>query len=257
MGKSVFGPGIKAGGPNYVAQLMDFEDRDLPASTDRFGSDTAVKPTADPWLSELAERLRGDRSRIEGATGAQVDRALAAIASYQRALRDEFGLTHDHFRLLGQDNIRRYLPVRELRVRLHPKDSFFDLVGRVAAARSLGCRITLSMPRGCLTTGLAWVIEATEHWDPAIERVEEDDSALAEAIREGRTERVRYAAPGRVPLGVHSAAGESGVYLARSPVVAEGRVELLWYVREQSISRDYHRYGNLGERGSEARAAVS
>src|SRR3974377_280860 len=26
MGKSVFGPGVKAGGPNYVALLMDFED---------------------------------------------------------------------------------------------------------------------------------------------------------------------------------------------------------------------------------------
>ena len=33
----------------------------------------------------------------------------------------------------------------------------------------------------------------------------------------------------------------------------EGRVELLWYVREQSISHDYHRYGNLGARASEAR----
>ncbi len=147
--------------------------------------------------------------------------------------------------------------MRELRIRLHPDDSFVDLVGRVTAARSLGCRITLSIPPGYASPGLAWLIEATEHWDPVIERVEEDDAALVEVIRGGSTERVRYAAPGRVPVGVHSAAGESGVHLAVSPVVAEGRVELLWYVREQSISRDYHRYGNLGERGSEERAAVS
>jgi len=40
-------------------------------------------------------------------------------------------------------------------------------------------------------------------------------------------------------------------------VVAEGRLELLWYVREQSISRDYHRYGNLGRRATEARAPVA
>jgi RHH-type proline utilization regulon transcriptional repressor/proline dehydrogenase/delta 1-pyrroline-5-carboxylate dehydrogenase len=28
----------------------------------------------------------------------------------------------------------------------------------------------------------------------------------------------------------------------------EGRIELLWYLREQVICDTYHRYGNLGER---------
>ena len=37
-------------------------------------------------------------------------------------------------------------------------------------------------------------------------------------------------------------------------VVSAGRVELLWYVREQSVSHAYHRYGNLGARGGERRA---
>jgi RHH-type proline utilization regulon transcriptional repressor/proline dehydrogenase/delta 1-pyrroline-5-carboxylate dehydrogenase len=147
--------------------------------------------------------------------------------------------------------------VPDLRVRLHPNDSLFELLGRVAAARGLGCQITLSIPPGYASPGLAWLSAVTGHGDPAIERIEEDDAALAEAIREGRTERVRYAAQGRAPRAVHSAAGESGVYLAVSTVVAEGRIEVLWYVREQSISRDYHRYGNLGERGSEERAPIS
>jgi RHH-type proline utilization regulon transcriptional repressor/proline dehydrogenase/delta 1-pyrroline-5-carboxylate dehydrogenase len=31
----------------------------------------------------------------------------------------------------------------------------------------------------------------------------------------------------------------------------------LWYLREQSISTDYHRYGNLGSRADEARADVA
>ena len=50
---------------------------------------------------------------------------------------------------------------------------------------------------------------------------------------------------------------ETGLYVARAPVLAEGRIELLWYVREQSISHDYHRYGNLGARIEESRAPVS
>ena len=32
-----------------------------------------------------------------------------------------------------------------------------------------------------------------------------------------------------------------------------GRVELLWYAQEQSISLNYHRYGNLGPRFEEQR----
>ena len=56
----------------------------------------------------------------------------------------------------------------------------------------------------------------------------------------------------RVPGG-----GRVGVYLARAPVLIQGRVELLWYVREQSISIDYHRYGNLSIREGEEGMEVS
>ena len=48
MGKSAFGPGIKAGGPSYVAQLMDFEDRSTPAGSGAI---------AEPLLRNLRERL--------------------------------------------------------------------------------------------------------------------------------------------------------------------------------------------------------
>ena len=44
------------------------------------------------------------------------------------------------------------------------------------------------------------------------------------------------------------------MYLATEPVLSEGRIELLWYLREQSVCVDYHRYGNLGARVDEQRA---
>jgi RHH-type proline utilization regulon transcriptional repressor/proline dehydrogenase/delta 1-pyrroline-5-carboxylate dehydrogenase len=37
--------------------------------------------------------------------------------------------------------------------------------------------------------------------------------------------------------------------VADEPVLPIGRLELLHYLREQTISSDYHRYGNLGVRG--------
>ena len=45
--------------------------------------------------------------------------------------------------------------------------------------------------------------------------------------------------------------------LADEPVLAEGRVELLRYVYEQSLCVDYHRYGNLGARAAEKRSRVA
>jgi len=96
--------------------------------------------------------------------------------------------------------------------------------------------------------------ELTESWAGAIEFVEETDAQLVQAIRERQTDRARYAAPDRVPLEVLRASAESGVCVAHAPVSGEGRLEMLWYVWEQSISIDYHRYGNLGARGAQPRA---
>ena len=76
------------------------------------------------------------------------------------------------------------------------------------------------------------------------------DDELVQVIREGQTERVRYAATDRVPVAIFEAVKDTGLYIARAPVLKEGRIELLWYVREQTISTDYHRYGNLGQRAA-------
>ena len=61
-------------------------------------------------------------------------------------------------------------------------------------------------------------------------------------------QRIRYAAPERVPEAVLCAAADLGYYIARQPVLMEGRLELIHYVQNQSICHNYHRYGNLGER---------
>jgi len=247
LGKSAFGPGIKAGGPNYVAQFMEFADSGEPA---------AEEAPADPLLGALWEQLR----RLGPAGGPlppdRLQRILAAMSSYARSFREEFGQSHDHFKLVGQDNFRRYLAVRELRVRVNPKDTPFELFARVAAARTAHCRITVSYPPAHHSPDLKLLEELTEAWAGAIEFIEETDDELAEVIRERQTDRLRFAAPDRVPPVVLAAAAETGLYIASQPVLVAGRLELLWYMQEQSISHDYHRYGNLGARAGEPRAAV-
>ena len=116
---------------------------------------------------------------------------------------------------------------------------------------------SLASPPGFASQAVARLERLTESWAAAIEFVEESDAALARAIHDGQADRVRYAAPDRVPLEVQQAGNAANGCIVGVPVSAEGRLELLWYLREQSLSIDYHRYGNLGNRADEPRAEVS
>jgi RHH-type proline utilization regulon transcriptional repressor/proline dehydrogenase/delta 1-pyrroline-5-carboxylate dehydrogenase len=238
LGRSCVGPGLKAGGPNYVAAFMDFADAP-PA-----GPPGTI---ANGDLAVLADRLPGD---------ADGGRLRAALADYDLAWREEFSREHDHVRLLGQDNVRRYLPFTEVRVRIVPADSWFDVVARVAAARVTGARVVASFAPGCPAGCRETLDAATDPWAAGIEFVDESDAALAATLAGPHDVRIRYAGRDRVPPEVRRAAAASGRWIADLPVVSAGRVELLWYLREQTISSDYHRYGNLGRRAGEARRPV-
>ena len=250
MGKSAFGPGIKAGGPNYVAQLMTFRDRDgleIPGD----------EPVSSPEVEQLRQALRGQLTgKGDGPLPAdELESILAAIDSYERNQAEEFGRMHDQVAVVGQDNFRRYLPCGAVRVRVHPDDSAFEIFARVCAARTVGCQVTVSSPPGLGSPVVQLLDDLTEPWGGSIEFIEESDAELAELIARGGTDRVRYAGD-RAPREVLLAVGETGIYIARAPVLREGRVELLWYIKEQSISHDYHRYGNLGVRSDEQRRPV-
>jgi RHH-type proline utilization regulon transcriptional repressor/proline dehydrogenase/delta 1-pyrroline-5-carboxylate dehydrogenase len=261
MGKSAVGPGIKAGGPNYVAPLMRF--RDLFSNSSK-----GTPPTA--WRSSSRDRHRPEllaglytALREYIATTAtspfaaeELERIVTAIESCQHWATEEFHASHDHFRLLGEDNFRRYRPVEQLRIRVHADDSVFDVFVRAVAARAAGCHTTISSPpdlAGPAREAVKLLDDLTDTWGAAIEFVTESDQQLADIIAARQSDRVRFAAPERVPPAIRKAAADALHYIADTPPVAHGRVELLWYFQEQSLSVLYHRYGNLGARVNETR----
>jgi len=236
MGKSSVGPGLKAGGPNYVAAFMDF--RDPPAA-----GPPAARAIEHAELASLAGHLGRDDVG---------ERLRTAVASYDAAWRDEFAREHDHFRLLGQDNVRRYQPFGTVCVRITPADDWGGVVARVAAARVTGARVLASFAPRCPRAWHESLDAWTESWAGGIELVEQPDEAVAALVPRADV-RVRYDGRDRVPAVVRRAAAAAGQWIADPAVVSAGRVELLWYVREQSVSHDYHRYGNLGRRAGERR----
>jgi RHH-type proline utilization regulon transcriptional repressor/proline dehydrogenase/delta 1-pyrroline-5-carboxylate dehydrogenase len=186
-------------------------------------------------------------------------RTVEAIDSYLYWMKEEFGRAHDPFRLLGEDNFRRYLPVTPLVIRLYEQDSTFEIFARAAAARAAGCRAVISAPPSLSNSArraFHLLDKLTDCWAAAIEFVDESDDAVIDSMRSGAARRVRFAHPSRAPEIIRRASAESYCYIADAPVLADGRVELLWYFQEQCISNVYHRYGNLGRRTGETRAEI-
>ena len=242
MGKSALGSGLKAGGPKYVAQFMNFEDIDMPLS----GPLQHPHPLfhlAQLWQQKLEW---GEFCGIE----TDISRTIRAIKSYLYHVEHEFSREIDYFHLRGQDNILRYLPVGKVVVRLHAKDSVFEALARIAAARITGNRLRVSIPQE-MRTAVTEFLNAKEGrrlvGNCPISR--ERDKDLIGRMPE--IDRIRFAAPDRVSMEVYQAAAETGFYIARNPVIMEGRIELLHYYRQQSICHTYHRYGNLGDRSRE------
>lgn len=244
LGKSAFGPGLKAGGPNYVAQFMSISE------TERRMGDELLSN------QQLEDLIWGIVNEGCGIDPTQHYQTLAALESYDHAWRVEFGIEHDDVRLIGQDNIRRYLPLGGVHVRISPESTFFELFACVAAVRATGACAIVSCPQGFHSCELDLLKELTQKWGGQIEFVEQTDDELAAAVRDGRVERIRISSPNHVSPTVRRAAAETQIFIADAPVLAEGRVELLWYLEEQSISFDYHRYGNLGTRAGEVRAPL-
>lgn len=255
MGKSAFGPGIKAGGPNYVVPLMEFVSIDEEQVSE-------TEPTEAPELESLSAFWQllndvdnADSKRMQDSlSDAQWSILQSTLLDYDRFASSEIRQKHDTLRLIGQDNFRLYQPMTHLRIRVSKSDSLLSIIARAAAVIAVGGRATLSHEDGVQEDSLKLLEALTREWAADLEFVEESDEELIEAIREGQVDRVRYAATADVPIAVRKAAEEKFIYIADAPVSSSGRIELLWYVREQSLCVDYHRYGNLGFRATESRA---
>jgi len=202
-------------------------------------------------LLRLAQRwqLRLDWNRFGGDAG-DIRKTVLAIRSYLFHVENEFSRELDFFHLRGQDNVLRHLPVGTVVVRLHPQDGLFETLARTAAVKTTGNRLRVSVPKGLDTPATRFLYGPEGRRLTGKEPVfQETDRDLIACLPE--VDRIRYAAPDRVPKEIFAAAAETGFYIARTPVMMDGRIELLQYYRQQSVCTNYHRYGNLGSRHGE------
>ncbi len=239
-GKSAVGPAIKAGGPNYVSQFVTVTETAPPPQ----GPIRAAHP-----MLELAQRWEAKgRWGQMGVLGDDAKKIIHAIHSYLHEAQGYFEVPQDPFHLRGEDNHLRHRPLGRMAICVHSQDSLFETVARVAAARIAGCTVILSVPTELNNPVTDFIIGREGRLLTQQAQVaRQNDAEVASMMAE--VDRARYAAPERVPSIVYQAAAEAGIHIARAPVLMDGRLELLHYYLNQTISHAYHRAGNQGERG--------
>ena len=239
MKKSAIGPAIKAGSPNYVAQFMIFSDTVMP-DIGAFTIENRILRVAAEWKMKV-------RWNQFGALNPEMDKTVRAVKSYLYHYEKEFSQENDYFNLRGQDNILRYLPLGTIVVRLHEEDTLFETLARIAAAQIAGNKLIISAPKE-LDNEVVQFLRGKEgvRLLQEIELQRETDEEMVGRIPE--VARIRYAGFDRVPEEVFKAAAKTGFYISCTPVLMEGRIEMLQYLQNQCICHTYHRYGNLGER---------
>ena len=236
---SAIGAGIKAGSPNYAMQFCRIHEVDLPTQGP-LKEESPLHKLARKWENQLN---RNEHQEIRS----ELQKTIHGIYSCLYQYEHEFSAEQDFFRLRGQDNIFRYLPIGKVCVRLHVDDGLFETLIRIAAARIAGCEVEVSLPADLENAAVKFLYgpEGKDLCD-SVKMSTESDHELS--VRLAEIERVRYAHHDRVPEEMHKAAAKLGKHISRNVPLAEGRIEMLRYLREQSLSADYHRYGNLGER---------
>jgi RHH-type transcriptional regulator, proline utilization regulon repressor / proline dehydrogenase / delta 1-pyrroline-5-carboxylate dehydrogenase len=235
--QSSFGRGAKAGGPNYLMQLMHAHQTELPEERNN------------PNLAVQTIQKEVEKSQFYFK---QLPLWIASVKSYAFFWNHYFQKDHDPSLLLGQDNFLRYIPHSQMTFRVHSQDEFLDILRVIAASAT--CQLPLEL------SGEAEKIESLikGEWrkaNPDISIVIETENQFINRLKQGCIKRLRLLATPIQPI--LETAAEVACNLNIGPVLANGRVELLHYLRELSISVDYHRYGNLGVREGEKRHPLS
>jgi RHH-type proline utilization regulon transcriptional repressor/proline dehydrogenase/delta 1-pyrroline-5-carboxylate dehydrogenase len=232
--ESSFGPGAKAGGPNYVAQFVELRDAPGAQAEPRTASSQARSPARLPARVEDLLRLLS-----EAAKG--LDWKSAAVALVEAHTR-WFASACDESQLRGEDNLLVYRPLSGLFVIADAGMSEKELARIALAAAVTECPLLLVSAPSSPAHELALALGGA----PLGQDRAEAEQALCAALQATASERVRCRAPlSARALGI---ARERGLYVITAEPTL-GRHELLHSLREQAVSVSYHRYGHLGLRG--------
>lgn len=224
--KSVFGGGAKAGGPNYVLSLGRWSQAQLPLRQ--------LEPP--PAISALLRDLITLGQTHGLLTQEEVAVLRASARSYAYAWQTYFSQAHDPSQVLGERNTFRYRHLKQVVLRIEENDPWYAIGQILLAATICHVRVAISITPQALS--LAPLIRL----NPG-KLFAEYETRFSQGLPQSKAERLRVLAPVSQPI--HEAANIAHIPIIDEPVLANGRLELRHYLREQTVSQTIHRYGNI------------
>lgn len=216
--KAAVGAGTKAGGPNYLAGLSDWDDAPV---------------AADAPTDALSAAALAAASDLDAAATGWLAGALATDVA---AWRDEFGAVRDVTGLKTEQNALRYQAV-PVTIRIEDAETA-HAVRVLAAGLRTGSRLSVSTATELPAAVRSWLAAAG-----VVAVVESADAWAARAGRIAETGgRIRLVG-GDLAAVVAATGGSPAVAVYAGTVVSAGRIELLPYLREQAVSISSHRFG--------------
>lgn len=230
--RSTVGASAKAGGPNYLLTLGSWSAVDSGERGDDLRLDELSAPVA-----RIVENAQS------GMDFDAFDGVRHAAQSDERAWKAEFGQSRDVSALGVERNVFRYRPV-PVTIRLSEGAPLGQLVRVIAAATRAGSsiRVSSAMP---VPTQLVSLFMSDHSPVEVTDLIIESDVAFNDHARRGTLEATRVRLIGGNAHALASAlGGDPDVAIYSGDVTSAGRIELLPFLHEQSVSITAHRFGN-------------
>ena len=224
---SSFGRGFKAGGPNYLVQLMNIREQSFPKEINNVMSEYA---TIKEILNSLAP--------------AEVQTWEIAVGSYQYNLENHFQKKEDPSQLTGQENYLRYTPVEKVQFFIRGSEDYLDIFRVITAAHICNSPIEVI----CTESSASKFMLHELQLQGVTIKIANEEEQLNEI---GSSEMAKTRIIHNIPEEWQKKAAEKFISLQANPVYSSGRLELLNYLKSTSISDNFHRYGNLGNKSQQ------
>ncbi len=227
-GHSSFGPGAKAGGPDYVMNFAHWEEGQPPAQ-------------AAPVEGNLKDLLDHLTSLLELTNSKQF--LSASAGHYQWAFERVFSQVHDPSMLIPEINQLQYHPYNKVLYRIDDENICNQLCLAVIGSAITGIDLDVSVPLNELTIKQTRELNLIAGVSITEENAEDVASRIGAMPREELHGIVRSTACGNHQL--HTTANKLHIPLIAGKLIGNGRLELRHWFREKCISETTHRYGNL------------
>ncbi len=210
---SSFGPGAKAGGPNYLRQLVLLQEAELPEEK------RALPQSIIPLMLTL--NLSPEEKIVWR-------KSVESYAYWSK----KYQTKTDSYLITGQQNLFYLVPKKRVLIR-YCDESYLDLLRVISA---------------CIICNTPYTLSSVKPLD--IEAIVEDDTTFLQRV-DGTPIRCFSKSE-----ALQQRAVETDTYLMAQPLFASGKVELLHYLREISLSFDYHRYGYIENANDESKSQL-